>query len=463
MKEKRSLVWLSAEHTGSEARNNQLPEWQLIPITVSSQLHHGNLSGVSARVGVLDLSDVPNDQFGSVNNWLEALQIEHWVAILEPGQVYNPEVCRLINHHCGDYHTLPLQPERLHAALGHLWGMSELQSRAFHDKPVSYHEFALEGKSPAITQTRELLGRFAHTEEPVLIYGENGTGKEAAASFIHNHSPRRLKPLVVVNCAALPISLTQNELFGHEKGAFTHAMSSRKGRIETADGGTLLLVGIDELKLDQQSAILRFLQEGQIERIGGCHPIKVDVRVIATSTTPLDQLVAQGHFRSDVFYRLGSFNVLLPPLRARKEDIPELANRILAAAPSSLEPKRLAEITTICLAEHPWPGNLRELQNRLRQALLLGQAAFIEPGDMGFGQSSADHNGQSEKLSLDSFRSQADRRAIAVSLALAQNNISAAARLLNISRVSFYRLMDKHHVIHRPSTSPSKGTQGDVQ
>ena len=240
-------------------------------------------------------------------------------------------------------------------------------------------------------------------------------------------------------------------------------MSSRKGRIETADGGTLLLVGIDELKLEQQSAILRFLQEGQIERIGGCHPIKVDVRVIATSTTPLDQLVAQGHFRSDVFYRLGSLNVLLPPLRARKEDIPELANRILAAAPSSLEPKRLAEITTICLAEHPWPGNLRELQNRLRQALLLGQAAFIEPADMGFGQSSADLNGQSEKLSLDSFRSQADRRAIAVSLALAQNNISAAARLLNISRVSFYRLMDKHHVIHRPSTSPSKGTEGDVQ
>jgi DNA-binding NtrC family response regulator len=334
--------------------------------------------------------------------------------------------------------------------------MSELQARAFHNKPVSYHEFALQGESSAIRQTRELLGRFAHTEEPVLIYGENGTGKEAAATFIHNHSLRRRKPLVVVNCAALPLSLTQNELFGHEKGAFTNAMNSHKGRIETADGGTLLLVGVDELIPEQQSAILRFLQEGQVERIGGCHPIKVDVRVIATSTTPLDQLVESGHFRSDVFYRLGSLHVLLPPLRERKEDIPLLANRILAAAPSPLGPKRLADTATICLAEHPWPGNLRELQNRLRQALLLGQAPLIEAVDLGFGLTPANNHSGGHELSLNAFRSQADRRAISVSLALAHNNISAAARLLNISRVSFYRLMDKHQVIHRTSVPPSK-------
>lgn len=456
MKEKRPLVWLSAEHSVSATQLDLLTEWLLIPVAIKRQLPSGNIPGYSAWVGVFDLNAVASDELALASSWLEVLQVEHWIAIIEPDQLDNPEVCRLINRYCADYHTLPIQPDRLRAALGHFWGMSKLQSRDFQNRSRSYRDFALEGESPAIRKTRELLARFAHTEEPVLIYGENGTGKEAAATFIHNHSSRKHKPLVVVNCAALPLSLTQSELFGHEKGSFTHAMRSHKGRIETADGGTLLLVGVDELKPEQQSAILRFLQEGQIERIGGCHPIKVDVRIIATSTSPLEQSVASGHFRSDVFYRLGSLCVLLPPLRERKEDIPLLANRLLAAAPSAVGPKRLADTTTICLAEHPWPGNLRELQNRMRQALLLGQSAIIEPGDMGFGQTSTSKQCPGQELSLDAFRSQADRQAISVSLALAQNNVSAAARLLNISRVSFYRLMDKHQVPHRTSAPPSK-------
>lgn len=456
MMEKRPLVWLSAGQSGSPEQDILLSEWQLMPVTIRGDLHPGDIVGYSAWVGVFDLSNISSEELAQASSWLEALPVEQWVAILEPDQTDNPEICRLINRYCGDYHTLPIQPERLRAALGHLWGMAELQARMFRSEPLSYRDFALEGDSPAITQTRELLSRFANTEEPVLIYGENGTGKEAAATFIHNHSSRKRKPLVIVNCAALPVSLTQNELFGHEKGAFTHALTAHKGRIETADGGTLLLAGVDELKPEQQSAILRFLQEGQIERIGGVRPIKVNVRLIATSTSPLEQLVTAGQFRSDVFYRLGSLCVLLPPLRERKEDIPLLAKRILTAAPSSVGPKRLSATTTICLAEHPWPGNLRELQNRLRQAVLLGQAVLIEPGDMGFGQIPANSHSPGQELSLDAFRSQADRRAISVSLALAQNNISAAARLLNISRVSFYRLMDKHHVIHRTSAPPSK-------
>jgi DNA-binding NtrC family response regulator len=233
-------------------------------------------------------------------------------------------------------------------------------------------------------------------------------------------------------------------------------MSARKGRIEAADGGTLLLVGIDELTPEQQSVILRFLQEGQIERIGGCRTIEVDARLIATSSSPLEPLVASGRFRSDVFYRLGSLHVTLPPLRERKEDIALLANRILSAAPSSAgRPKRLADTTTICLAGHPWPGNLRELQNRLRLAVLLGEGPVIDPGDMGFEQTPANRQSQGQALALNAFRSQADRQAIFISLALAHNNISAAARLLNISRVSFYRLMNKHQVLHRTSVSPS--------
>jgi DNA-binding NtrC family response regulator len=448
MQEKRPLVWLSAVYPVFIASEPLFRDWQVIHVSLSSRSFTSAKPGTDARVGVFDLGSLKADQLAHLPEWLDAIPVQHWVAILESHQIHNPEICALINRYCKDYHTLPIQVDRLHAILGHLWGMSELQARASRTKQRSYHDFALEGESLAIQQVRTLLKKFARTEEPVLIYGENGSGKEAAARFIHDNSSRKNKPLVVVNCAALPRSLTQNELFGHEKGAFTHAMSAQKGRIEAANGGTLLLMGVDELCPEQQSAILRFLQEGLIERLGSNHSISIDTRLIATSTRPLEQLVNDGVFRSDVFYRLGSLNVFLPPLRERKEDIPILANRILSATPSAEGPRRLSDAAIIYLAEHPWPGNLRELQNRLRQALLLGESPQIEAEDMGFTVNPEDSHRHSRELSLDAFRSKADRQAISVSLALAHNNVSAAARLLNISRVSLYRLMDKYQLPH---------------
>jgi DNA-binding NtrC family response regulator len=456
MKEKRPLVWLSAVYPALTDSGPLLRDWQLIHVPPTDKPCAGERSGSGARVGVFDLGSLKGDQLAHLPEWLDTIPVHHWVATLEPHQIQNPEICALINRYCKDYHTLPLQADRLNGILGHLWGMSELQAKASRAKPACYHDVALEGESVAIQQVRELLRKFARTEESVLIYGENGTGKEAAARYIHDNSPRKNKPLIAVNCAALPRSLTQNELFGHEKGAFTHAMSAQKGRIEAANGGTLLLIGVDELCSEQQSAILRFLQEGLIERLGSNHPISVDTRLIATSTKPLDQLVKTGAFRSDVFYRLGSLHVLLPPLRERKEDIPILARRILSATPSAKGTRRLTDDALICLAGHPWPGNLRELQNRLRQALLLGESPQIGAEDMGFTANPADSYDRSRELSLDAFRSRADRQAISVSLALAHNNVSAAARLLNISRVSLYRLMDKHHVPHGAPARPQK-------
>ena len=456
MQEKRPLVWLSAVYPVFSASESLFRDWRLIHVPLAGASFTGTTPDSGTRVGVFDLGSLTEDQLARLPEWLDALPVRHWVAALEAHQIHNPDICALINRYCKDYHTLPLQSDRLNAILGHLWGMSELQEKASQAKSGSYHEYALEGESPAIQKVRVLLQKFARTEEPVLIYGENGTGKEAAASFIHNHSLRRNRPLVVVNCAALPRALTQNELFGHEKGAFTHAMSAQKGRIEAANGGTLLLVGVDELCPEQQSAILRFLQEGQIERLGSSHPISVDTRLITTSTKPLEQLVKTGVFRSDVFYRLGSLHVLMPPLRERKEDIPMLANRILSATPSAEGPRHLSDTAIICLAEHPWPGNLRELQNRLRQALLLGDRPRIEAEDMGFAVLPSENQHRSQELSLDAFRSRTDRQAISVSLALAHNNVSAAARLLNISRVSLYRLMDKHQFPHGTHTRPPK-------
>ncbi|SNB59132.1 DNA-binding transcriptional response regulator, NtrC family, contains REC, AAA-type ATPase, and a Fis-type DNA-binding domains [Marinobacter sp. es.042] len=456
MKEKRPLVWLSAVYPALAASGPVLRDWQLIHVPPTDKPCAGERSGSGVRVGVFDLGSLKGDQLAHLPEWLDTIPVQHWVATLEPHQIQSPEICALINRYCKDYHTLPLQADRLNGILGHLLGMSELQAKASRAKPACYHDVALEGESVAIRQVRELLRKFARTEESVLIYGENGTGKEAAARFIHDSSPRRNKPLIAVNCAALPRSLTQNELFGHEKGAFTHAMSAQKGRIEAANGGTLLLIGVDELCSEQQSAILRFLQEGLIERLGSNHPISVDTRLIATSTKPLEQLVKTGVFRSDVFYRLGSLHVLLPPLRERKEDIPVIASRILSSTPSARASRRLTDDALICLASHPWPGNLRELQNRLRQALLLGESPQIGAEDLGFTAIPTDNHERSRELSLDAFRSRADRQAISVSLALAHNNVSAAARLLNISRVSLYRLMDKHRVPHGTSTRPQK-------
>ncbi|MGB1837617.1 sigma 54-interacting transcriptional regulator, partial [Marinobacter adhaerens] len=210
MKEKRPLVWLSAVYPLLSVSSPLLRDWQIHHIGLADRPAKGpkHRNFPEARVGVFDLSSVEVDQLAHLPDWLGTLPVKEWVAVLIPQQIQNAEICGLINRYCKDYHSLPLDDDRLHAILGHLWGMCELQSKAFSDKPGCYHNFALEGESPAIQDVRGLLQKFALTEEPVLVYGENGTGKEAAARFIHQHSPRYNKPLIVVNCAALPRALT---------------------------------------------------------------------------------------------------------------------------------------------------------------------------------------------------------------------------------------------------------------
>ncbi|MFW5824255.1 MAG: sigma 54-interacting transcriptional regulator, partial [Marinobacter sp.] len=303
------------------------------------------------------------------------------------------------------------------------------------------------------------LSRFAGTSDPVVISGHSGTGKEAAARFVHDHSRVRHRPLIVINCAALPASLTQSELFGHEKGAFTNATGLRVGRIEAADGGSLLLVGIDELSLEQQSSLLRFLQEGVMERVGSNEAIHVRARLIATASTPLKELVRQGRFRQDVFFRLGEMSVELPSLKDRLEDIPLLVEKLLEHMPPALPSKPLSPAALQQLMAYSWPGNLRELQNRLRQALLLGGNPRIEPMDLGLA-GIPPHIRDQHDLSLAQFRARAERQALQCSLALSRQNVSAAARLLRISRASLYRLIDKYQLagpdtIH-PATPPER-------
>ncbi|MGM0768749.1 MAG: sigma-54-dependent transcriptional regulator [Pseudomonadota bacterium] len=450
MKEQRPLVWLSAAGVREEPDALLSAQWKIHAFDMTEPPPFAMAVAGKARVGVLDLSVYPDDGTPFLDQWIEAFRLSYWVGILPASPSEDSRLGTLISRHCTDYHHLPLDAERLNTVLGHLWGMSQLHARTDFESHDSYQDSALEGASAVIRQTRAMLRRFAKTHEPVLISGENGTGKEAAARFIHRHSSRRTQPFVTVNCAALPLSLTQSELFGHESDSIGVTTNARRGRIEAADGGTLLLAGIDELHPEQQSAILRFLQEGQIERVGSSRPHKVDVRVIATSARPLKQLVEAGEFRSDVYYRLGSLEVQLPPLRERPEDIPVIANQILAITHTTFGARKLSTPALQSLAQYHWPGNLRELQNRLRQAMLLSESAMIEPADLGLAELGMAAPGQSG-LSLEAFRARADQQALSCSLALSHQNVTAAARILKISRVSFYRLMDKYDPHHTRS------------
>ncbi|HLV78195.1 MAG TPA: sigma-54 dependent transcriptional regulator [Marinobacter sp.] len=459
MEAKRPLVWLSADDPIGITAVPLEQRWHLNPINSAHPPAPVPPDSRHHPVGICDLTGLQPGQLENVRLWLELLPVRYWLALVLPGQPALPAVQRLIQDYCQDYHTAPADWERLHNSLGHLWGMSCLPTADPSARPSDYQAFALEGPSDAVRRTRSLLRRFATTREPILIYGESGTGREAAAHFIHKSSPRQHRPLITLNCAALPLSLTQSELFGHERGAFTHALRARKGRLEAADGGTLVLLGADELSLDQQSTLLRFLQEGQIEPVGSGRTIQLDVRIIAICSTPLEELVQQQRFREDVYYRLGNLSVTLPPLRQRLEDLPYQTRRVLESRPGTEH--HTDNRTLLAMALYDWPGNLRELQNRLGQACLLARHPQLSPADLGLPTPGGLE--QHEQFSLELCRARADQQAISTSLSLTRHNISAAARLLRISRVSLYRLMDKYHLqppaAHHtnPSYPPQKG------
>lgn len=239
---------------------------------------------------------------------------------------------------------------------------------------------------PAMLDTLATARRIAGSEATILILGENGTGKELLAAFIHQESHRKRGPFIAINCAALQETLAESELFGHERGAFTGAFNRKEGRFELADQGTLLLDEVSELTLNLQAKILRVLQEREVDRVGGQQPRPIDVRIIAISNKDLFKAVRENRFREDLFYRLNVLPLTLPPLRDRKKDIPLLVNfflkkyslinncSMLEAAPETLE----------CMAAHTWPGNIRELENVIERAVLIGKGDTMLPEHLNF-------------------------------------------------------------------------------
>lgn len=303
------------------------------------------------------------------------------------------------------------------------------------------------GTSPAMCAVGNLVRKVAKTDLPVLITGETGTGKELTAQTIHAQSQRRQGLFVPINCGAIPETLLESELFGHERGAFTGAVQRKKGRLEAAAGGTLFLDEVGDLLPCLQVKLLRFLQTGTFERVGGQETIKVDARIIAATNIDLKTAIDQNRFREDLYYRLGVLHVHLPPLRERGEDVLILAMRFLKHAADSNR-KLILGYTSEALRvirSFSWPGNVRELSNRVRRAVVMADGTEITPRDLGFTPETVQDGGGS----LDSLKA-AQRRIevelIVKGISLHQGNLTRVARDLDVSRTTLYRKLREYNL-----------------
>ena len=291
-----------------------------------------------------------------------------------------------------DYITKPFETEELLARVGvHIALRREIEAhrrskatiRLLVEEARSDGD-AMIGESQALRRVREQIAQVAATDSTVLIQGETGTGKELVARAIHERSARRDRPLVCLNCAALPRELVESELFGHERGAFTGAIQQRRGRFELADGGTLFLDEVGDLPAEAQAKLLRVLQEREFERLGATRTLRVDVRVIAATNRALQAEVGEGRFRADLYFRLAVFPIALPPLRERRDDIPRLLQhfaqrtaRRLGRAIDGIAPSFVARACA-----HDWPGNIRELENLVERALILSDGGLLDPAEL---------------------------------------------------------------------------------
>ena len=392
-------------------------------------------------VGLL-MHDREQHRPAEVDTFLRRHSQVQWVGVFNPRDLESAPCRDLVVEHLCDYHTAPVDPVRLAHTLGHAHGWAMLRRRPSandaHDDPAS----PLIGGCDAIARLRAQVSRVAKVAAPVLIWGESGSGKELTAQAIHAQSDRAAGPFVPINCGAIAPSLIHSELFGYERGAFTGATRGQAGLIESADGGTLFLDEIGDLPKDLQANLLRFLQEKTICRLGSTRNIRVDVRVIAASHVQLQQAVASGAFREDLYYRLAVLPVTVPPLRERRDDLVTLAEHFFHMYASEKSPrlKGFSNRAIEAILDHDWPGNVRELINRVRRALVMSDGRLIMPEDLGLTRGIM----APTPAALDDTRMRSERRALRECLDRSGHNVSRAARDLGVSRTTMYRLLSKH-------------------
>ncbi len=370
-------------------------------------------------------SDVPfiiMTAHGTVQVAVEAMRHSAWDFLEKP---FDPEVLELTVERALEVHGLRRENRRLREALD--------------------ERFHIVGSSQTLKSVQQLISQVAPTRTTVLVQGESGTGKELVARALHDGSPRRDKPFVKVNCAALPESLFESELFGHEKGAFTGALRSQRGKFELADGGTLLLDEVSEMPLSMQAKLLRVLQEREIPKIGSETEIPVDVRIVCSTNRDLAKEVEAGRFRADLFYRLNVIRIEVPPLRSRKDDIPQLAGWFLQRYnhENGFSVSGLSESALSDLRAHDWPGNVRELENTIQRAVVLTQKGEVASGTLGLSRERSISSPKREAAPSQSTAeldpretvtiSEMERRMIFAALESLGGNRTRAAERLGIS------------------------------
>lgn len=372
--------------------------------------------------------------------------LPHLKVVVLTGRQGREHAIRAVGAGAWDYLAKPADPERLRFVVDRAFHVARLEAenRALLAGRTTSPLPGLVGDSPAVLRVCRLVEKVAPADISVVVEGESGTGKELVARAIHATSPRAGRPFVAINCAAIPENLLEAELFGHERGAFTGADRRRIGKIERADGGTLFFDEIGDMPVGLQAKLLRFLQEREVERLGGGEPLAVDVRVVAATHRDLAARVAEGAFREDLYYRLAEMRIEIPPLRERTGDAVLLAGHFLRLYAAELS-RRVTGFTPDAVAAidaYEWPGNVRELQNRVKRAVVVCEGRKVTREDLGL----APAEDAPAALNLRRARERAELEVVRRALARAQGNISRAARLLGVSRPTLYDLLRQHQL-----------------
>jgi two-component system, NtrC family, response regulator len=345
-----------------------------------------------------------------------------------------------------DFHQKPVDPEVLNLVIQRAFFLHNLQqeNRRMQQSQADSPLAGVISRDPGMSKVCRTIEKVAPTSASVMLLGESGTGKEVLARAIHALSPRAKERFMAINCAAIPENLLESELFGYEKGAFTGAAKQTKGKVELAHGGTFFLDEVGDLPMALQAKLLRFLQERVIERIGGHEEIPVDVRIVCATHQKLKDLCAQGRFREDLYYRLSEIVVTIPPLRQREGDAALLAHHFKNkfCAQESRASLHFAPDALAAIEGYQWPGNVREMENCIKRAVIMADANTIVADDLGL----PDTGAEEEPLNLRQVRDEAEYKAIVKALARTDGNIVKASEMLGVSRPTLYDLMGRHGI-----------------
>ncbi len=412
--------------------------WDVTCCTFSQALQH------ACDVGLLRLQASHLSEPEAVQTLIERSDTE-WIAALSAEELRLQNVGDFVCEWFFDFHTLPFDPARVQVTLARAHGMARLRSKGSGPARVDEQAQELLGESRSLRELRKLLGKLAADDSPVLIRGESGSGKELAARILHRQSPRRDKPFVTFNCAAIPQDMVRSELFGHEKGAFPAAYQRKIGRIEAADGGILFLDEVAELPADLQASLLDVLEHHHVHRLGGDQPIPVDVRILSSTHVDLEEAIENARFREDLYHHLNVLQVSTTPLRERHGDLAMLANHFARfySLETGRRPRSFSDRALAAMARHDWPGNVRELANRVRRGLVLAEGRQIEAQDLGL---QVLDNEDTPMGTLEDYKYRAEHQALCDVLNRHSDNMSIAAKVLGVSRPTFYRLLHKHHI-----------------